>query len=126
MNKGGADKTFVWRQKFKLTMHQSEKFFLERRLAQTWILAHRGDRLVYLLLEEMERDVFLAFEIVKDGAFSDAGLARNRFSHCSVEAFGLKEIQRGTHNALADGLLELRAPPGRPRGSLCARLCSRC
>src|ERR1700730_4462709 len=95
MNKRSADETFVWRQKLELVVHEGEQLFLERRLSQTRILADCSDGLVHLLLEEMKCDIFLGLEIVEDGAFGDAGLARNRPGRRGLKALCLKEVQGG-------------------------------
>src|SRR6266849_10645444 len=126
MNEGGADETFVRSQKLELAVHEGEKLFFEGRLTQTGIIADGSNRLVHFLLEKMQRDVFLGSEIVKDGAFGDAGLARNRPGGRGVEALRLKERQRGRHNSLPNRFLVLRAPPSRTRRRRTAsRLCFR-
>src|SRR5712691_2365768 len=111
MNEGGADETFVRSQKLELAVHEGEELFFEGCLSQTGILADGSNRLVHFLLEKMQRDVFLGSEIVKDGAFGDAGLPRNRPGGRGVEALGLKERQRGRHDSLPNRFLVLRAPP---------------
>src|SRR5947208_7568877 len=113
MNEGSADEFFVWGQKLELAVHEGEELFFEGRLPQTGILADRSNSLIHLLLKEMQSTVFLGPEIVEDGAFSDAGLARNCFSRGGVKAPGLKERQRGCHNSLPNRRFVLRPPPHR-------------
>src|SRR6266446_6963780 len=110
MNEGGADETFVRSQKLELVVHEGEKLFFDGRLTQTGIIADGSNRLVHFLLEEMQRDVFLGPEIVKDGAFGDAGLARNCFRRGGIKAPGLKQRQCGRHNSLPNRFPVLRAP----------------
>src|SRR2546430_9997506 len=113
MNEGRADETFVWSEKLELAVHEGEELFFEGRFSQPGILADGNNSLVHFLLEKMQGDVFLGPEIVKDGAFGDAGLARNRFSRRGIEALSLKERQRGGHDSLPNRCFVLRAPPRR-------------
>src|SRR5712692_7200068 len=102
MNKRSADETLVRSQKFELAMHEGKQLFLEGRFPKPRVPADGGNRMVHFLLEEMERDVFLALEIVEDRAFSGASPARNRFGRGGVEALCLKQAQRSGDNALPD------------------------
>src|SRR5438552_15222692 len=111
MNKGGPDEPFVWGQKLELAVNESEELFFEGGLPQTGIFADGSNRLVHLLLEEMQRYVFLGPEIIEDGTFGDTGLARNCFGRGGVKAFGLKQRQRGGHNPLPNRCFILRPPP---------------
>src|SRR5882724_2740132 len=113
MNKRSANETLVRSQKLELAMHEGEQLFLERCLPQTRVSADGRNRLVHFLFEEMERDVFLALEIVEDGTFGNAGLARDRFCRRGIETLRLKKVQRRSHNALPDRFLALRAPSHR-------------
>jgi hypothetical protein len=67
--------------------------------------------MIDLLLEVMEGDVVLAFKVVEDGAFRDAGLAGNSLGRRGVKALGLEKAQGGAHDAFADLLLVPGAPP---------------
>src|SRR5437879_13349326 len=100
MNEGGADETFVWSEKLELAVHEGEELFFEGRFSQPGILADGNNSLGHFLLEEMQGDVLLGHEIVKDGAFGDAGLARNRFSRRGIEALSLNDGQRGRLSSL--------------------------
>src|SRR5207237_8964027 len=101
MNESNANELFVWSKKLKLAVHESKELFLKRRFPQTWIVADGRHGLINFLLEEIERDVFFGFKIVEDGAFGDAGFARNRFGRRGVKALRLEEVQRAGHDALA-------------------------
>src|SRR5438128_5633087 len=113
MNKSGADKTFVRGEKLELTVHEGKEPFFKGCLAQAGIIANGSNGLVHLLLEEMQRDVFLGPEIIEDSAFGDPSLPRDGFSRGRVEAFRLKESQGGSHNPLSDRFLVLCAAPYR-------------
>ena len=79
------------------------------------------------VLEEVQRDVFLGSEIVKDGAFGDAGLARNRPGRCGLESLRLEEGQGGGYDALPDRFFVARAQPhGTLRRAAAALLRCRC
>jgi hypothetical protein len=128
VNKCSANEAFVWREVFQLTVDKREEFFFERRFSQSRIIAHGGDRVIDFLFKEEERDVFLGPEVIKDGAFGDAGFASDCFGSGGVEAFGLEQTEGGLYDAVADGLLILRAfsgdalfGAGGGSGGLCCR-----
>ena len=109
VDKCGADEAFVRREVFELTVDEREEFFFERRFSQSRIIAHGSDRVIDFLFKEKERDVFLGPEVIKDGAFGDAGFASDCFGSGRVEAFALEQTEGGLYDAVADGLLILRA-----------------
>ena len=125
MNESSADEPFVRGEKLELAVYQREELLFQRCPAQPRIFADRSNSLVHLLLEEMQRDVFLGPEIIKDGAFGDPGLARYGFSCRSVKSPGLKQSQCGRHNFFPNRRFVLRAPPHRTLtpGRMPARLC---
>ena len=116
MNEGRADELFIRGQKLELAMHEREELFFEGCLAQTGIFADGSNGLIHFLLEEMQGDVFLGPEIIKDGAFGNPRLARNGLGCRSVKAPGLKERQRGRHD-------EIRRQPEAARRSVQPELC---
>jgi hypothetical protein len=101
-------------------MHQRKELFFERRLFQTRIVAHRSHRRIDFLLEEVQRDIVFTFEVIKNRAFGDLGFARDDLGGGSVEASGLKEIERGFHDAFADSFFICSA-----RGDAASRLLPR-
>src|SRR5580765_3351303 len=112
VEEGRPDEPFVRREELELRLDEREQLFFERRLAEPRVALHRGNRVVYLLLEEVEGDVFLGAEVVEHGALRDFRLASDGFRRRRVEAFVAKERERGGDDSRTRRGFVLLAAPG--------------
>ena len=115
MDHRGPNEVFVRRKVFQLSMNEGEELLFKRRLLEARIVAHGGHRRIDFLLEEVQRNVVLALEVIKDRAFGDPRLPRNRLGSRRVKPFRLKQTQRRFHNLFADRLFGRRAIRGYAR-----------
>ncbi len=100
----------MWRKELELAVHQGKELLLERRLPEPRVVAHGRNRMVDLLLEEVQRDVFLRREVIEQGAFRDPGPARDGLRRRRLKASHLKEREgRGDDALLGCGFLALPA-----------------
>src|SRR5688572_16393311 len=115
MRERGADEALVRREELELTLHQREELLFQRRAAQAPILPDGGDRMVDLLLQEGQRDVLLAAEIVEDRPLGDARTRRDRTGSGLVEAARAKEVQGRGEDPRPGRRFLLRPAAGRLR-----------
>src|SRR6476620_4838173 len=66
------------------------------------------------LLEEIECNVFFAFEVIKDCTFGDSCLTGDHARRGPVESLCLKQIQRRFHDSIPNRLFVLRTTSRRP------------
>src|SRR4030095_12666432 len=110
MKQCGSDEALVRCEIFQLALHERKELFLQRRFAQTWIVADGRNSVTYLLFKEIQRNVFFSSEIIEHCPFGDAGFASDRSSRGAVETFRLEQSKSSFHNAVTNNLLVSVAP----------------